>query len=286
MAGVAAGFAAVFGTPLAGAVFAVEVAVVGRPKWRALPACLLAAWLGDRVCTAWGAGHAHYVIDGVAAAADRDPLLLGKVALAAVAFGVAGGLFANSCQWLAAGLKRLVPRPVWRPALGGLAVIGLFFLCGRADYLGLGTWSPDPAAVSLESLFRSDRIEPWSWAWKFAFTVVTLAAGFKGGEVTPLFFIGAALGNALAGLLGAPPELFAALGFVAVFAGASNTPAACFLMGLELFGTAHALPLALACGVAFLCSGPTGIYRSQRLAIRKPGGWWRSRGPAAGTGRE
>lgn len=281
MAGVAAGFGAVFGTPLAGAVFAVEVAVVGRPKWRALPACLLAAFLGDRVCRAWGAGHAHYAVDGVAAGGG-DPLLLGKVLLAAVVFGLVGRLFAESCHRLASALKRRVQRPLWRPALGGLGVIVLFLLCGRADYLGLGAWSPDPAAVSLESLFASERIHPWSWAWKFAFTVVTLGAGFKGGEVTPLFFIGAALGNALAGLMGAPPELFAALGFVAVFAGASKTPLACFLMGLELFGVAHAPSLALACGVAFLCSGSTGIYRSQRWAI----GWWGGRGRATGGGVE
>jgi H+/Cl- antiporter ClcA len=280
MAGMAAGFGAVFGTPLAGAVFAVEVAVVGRPKFRALPACLLAAFVGDQVCLAWGAGHAHYSIDGVAVAAgwtagiDLDPRLLGKIAVAGVAFGLVSLLFSECCHRLAAGLKRVQPNPVLRPAIGGLAVIGLFFLCGRADYLGLGVWSPDPQAVSLESLFASERIHPWSWAWKFAFTVVTISAGFKGGEVTPLFFIGAALGNALAGVLGAPPELFAGLGFVAVFAGAANTPLACLLMGMELFGAGHALPLAIACGVAFLCSGRRGIYRSQRMSIAKPGWRW------------
>lgn len=274
MAGMAAGFGAVFGTPWAGALFAVEVAEVGRPKWRALPACAWAAWVGDRVCRAWGAGHAHFRIDGVAeplAATYAGPLLLAKVLVAAVLFGVAARAFAGAVRGWAAGLRRWVPHPLARPALGGLGVIGLFFLCGRADYLGLGVWSPDPAAVSLESLFGSGTIHPWSWAWKFAFTVVTVGSGFKGGEVTPLFFIGAALGNALAGLLGAPPELFAALGFVAVFAGAANTPMACLLLGVELFGIAHAPPLALACGVAFLCSGHGGLYRTQRFARRKPG---------------
>jgi H+/Cl- antiporter ClcA len=267
MAGMAAGFGAVFGTPLAGAVFAVEVSALGRPGIRALPACLLAAFIGDQTCLAWGAGHTHYHIDGVAAAAGwmppiyRDPLLLGKVALAATAFGVVALLFTVTCHRLAAGLKRALPNPLLRPAVGGLAVIGLFFLCGRADYLGLGVWSPDPEAVSLVSLFASEQIHPWGWAWKFAFTVVTIAAGFKGGEVTPLFFIGAALGNALAGLMGAPPELFAALGFVAVFAGAAKTPLACWIMGVELFGLAHAVPLGIACGVGFLCSGRPGIYR-------------------------
>ncbi|RZK96987.1 MAG: voltage-gated chloride channel protein, partial [Methylobacterium sp.] len=112
-------------------------------------------------------------------------------------------------------------------------------------------------------------IHPWSWALKILFTVVTLSAGFKGGEVTPLFFIGAALGNALAGLLGAPVDLFAALGFVAVFAGAANTPLACTLMGIELFGATHGVYLAVACFLAYLCSGHNGIYLSQRIAVPK-----------------
>ncbi|MCW1886647.1 chloride channel protein [Luteolibacter flavescens] len=273
MAGVAAGFGAVFGTPLAGAVFAVEVAVVGRPGLRALPLCLLASYVGDLVCRAWGAGHTHYHIDGVAgplAAGYLDALLLGKIALLALACGLVAWSFATLCHGLSARLRRWVPQPVWRPAIGGLAVIVLFLIAGRADFLGLGVWSPDAGAVTLTSLFSSPEIHPSAWVWKLAFTVVTISAGFKGGEVTPLFFIGAALGNALAGALGAPPELFAGLGMVAVFAGASQTPLACTLMGIELFGPGHALPLVLVCGLAFLASGHSGIYRSQRFAMRKP----------------
>jgi len=277
MAGVAAGFGAVFGTPLAGAVFAVEVAVIGKPKLRALPLCLMAAYGGDWTCRAWGAGHTHYHIrelaKGMQAGGADHALLLGKVALAAVAFGVVALLFSETCHRLAAVLKRWISRPVLRPLVGGVGVIALFLVVGRADYLGLGVFSPDPGAVSLVSLFESDTIHPWSWAWKFVFTAVTVSSGFKGGEVTPLFFIGAALGNALAGLMGAPPGLFAALGFVAVFAGASNTPLACSLMGIELFGVEHALPLILACFIAFLFSGHTGIYLSQILGRKKPG--WR-----------
>jgi H+/Cl- antiporter ClcA len=273
MAGVAAGFGAVFGTPLAGAVFAVEVAVIGRPKLKALPLCLLASFTGDWICRAWGAGHTHYHIQQVArVTGDSDGMvLLGKVVLAALAFGLMALVFARTCHALGAAFKRWIPWPVLRPAVGGLLVIALFFATGSADYLGLGVWSPDPQAVSLVSLFDSPEFHPWSWWWKFVFTAVTVSSGFKGGEVTPLFFIGAGLGNALADVMGAPPGLFAALGFVAVFAGASNTPLACTLMGIELFGAEHALPLAVACLVDFLCSGHVGIYRSQRFIITKPG---------------
>lgn len=279
MAGVAAGFGAVFGTPLAGAVFAVEVVVIGRPKLRALPMCLLASYAGDWTCRAWGVGHSHYHIAGIAeplTAGLTNAWMLWKVLLAAVAFGLVGWLFATLCHRLSGGLKRWVPNPMWRPAVGGVAVIGLFLLVGRADYLGLGVRSPDPGAVTLTSMFESPGIHSWAWIWKLVFTVVTVSSGFKGGEVTPLFFIGAALGNALAGAMGAPPELFAGLGMVAVFAAASNTPLACTLMGIELFGTDYALPIALACGVAFLFSDHAGIYRSQRFAIKKP--FWRRPG--------
>jgi H+/Cl- antiporter ClcA len=103
-----------------------------------------------------------------------------------------------------------------------------------------------------------------AWAWKLLFTVITLSSGFKGGEVTPLFFIGAALGNTLALVLGAPVDLFAALGFVAIFAGATNTPLASTLLGMELFGAGNGLYLATACIIAWRCSGSKGIYSSQR----------------------
>jgi H+/Cl- antiporter ClcA len=134
--------------------------------------------------------------------------------------------------------------------------------------LGLGVWSPNPADVTIPGLFGST-IHPWSWAWKMVFTIVTLSFGFKGGEVTPLFFIGAALGNAMSGLLGIPTELLVALGFVAVFAGAANTPLACTLMGMELFGTTYGVYIAVACFIAYLCSGHSGIYLSQRIAVPK-----------------
>jgi H+/Cl- antiporter ClcA len=275
MAGVAAGFGAVFGTPLAGAVFALEVLMIGRVEYTALLPSFIAAVAGDWTCHAWGIGHTqyrlHYLTTETSPAAffHLEPWLLAKVVIASALFGLASTFFAELSHKLGALFKRLIPSAPLRPAVGGLLVIGLFFLAGTPDYLGLGVWSRDPHAITIPSFLTSPEIHPWSWLWKIVFTAVTLSSGFKGGEVTPLFFIGAALGNAIAGILGAPPDLLAALGFVAIFAGATNTPMACTLMGVELFGATHIVYLATACFLAYLFSGHSGIYLSQRIAVPK-----------------
>lgn len=269
MAGIAAGFGAVFGTPVAGAIFAVEVLTIGRIQYEAILPALLASIIGDWSCSAWGIHHTHYQIASAIAGSDIPWLLLVEAAVAGIAFGLAGRLFAKLAHTLHRLFARAVPRPALRPALGALIVIGLALLLGTRDYLGLGVTSPDPHAVTIVSAFTAGGAGPLSWWWKILFTAVTLSSGFKGGEVTPLFFIGATLGNVLASLSGAPVDLFAGLGFVAVFAGATNTPIACTLMGIELFGAEHAIFIATACFVAYLFSGHSGIYSSQRIGTPK-----------------
>ncbi len=262
-AGIAAGFSAVFGTPIAGAIFAIEVLRVGRLAHGALVPCLVAALLANQVTLAWGIHHTLYPTVVMGGAWVSLPLLT-QVVVTAIAFGLASRLFASTAHGLSAAFARFITVPWLRPVLGGGVVIALTYLAGTRDYLGLGVTSPDANAVTIVSAFREGGTERWSWLLKGLFTVVTISSGFKGGEVTPLFFIGATLGNVLAGVLQAPVELFAALGFVAVFAGATNTPLACTVMGLELFGV-DALPyMAVACVVAFLVSGPTGVYTAQR----------------------
>ncbi len=272
MAGVAAGFGSVFGTPLTGAIFSMEVLVIGRMRYDALIPVLVASLVGDWTCAAWGIGHAHYHIgfDPVSGGSLHFDLpLVGKVVLAAAAFGLASRLFSELTHTLQQGFQRLIPQPWLRPVLGGALVIGLAYLLGTRDYLGLSVRPETPGAVTLLSAFEPGGATPWSWWWKLLFTAVTLSAGFKGGEVTPLFFIGAALGNTLGVLLGAPVDLFAGLGFVAVFAGAANTPLACTVMGLELFGAHYGVYFAIACFVAYHFSGHTGIYLSQRVGEAK-----------------
>ena len=278
MMGISAGFGAVFGTPLAGAIFALEVLTIGRIKYNALIPCLFAGVLADVVCSAWGIQHTHYHISSIISATQFTSLihfdgpLMVKVILAGAAFGLTALAFAQASHTLKAGANKVFTTHKWIiPVLGGCAIILLTFLAGTQDYLGLGVTSKDINGISIVNAFKAGGVTNWSWLWKIAFTVITLSTGFKGGEVTPLFFIGAALGNTLAILSGSPVDLFAGLGFVAVFAGATNTPLACTIMGAELFGTEYMLYYAIACFTAYYCSGHKGIYTAQRITKHKWG---------------
>lgn len=273
MMGIAAGFGAVFGTPLTGAIFALEVLTIGRIKYNALVPCLIASVFADIVCTAWGLHHTKYHIQPLVPAGSFDFLLLGKIILGGVAFGLAGYLFAISSHQVKTLSNRFIKTHKWLiPVTGGCIIILLTFIAGTEDYLGLGVTASSPDGISIVNAFHENGVTSWSWLWKLVFTAITLGMGFKGGEVTPLFFIGAALGNTIAMLTGAPVELFAGLGFIAVFAAATNTPIACTIMGAELFGTDYILYYAVACFTAYYFSGHTGIYASQRLAVSKRDG--------------
>ncbi len=275
MTGIAAGFGAVFGTPLTGAVFALEVLAIGAIRYDALVPCLIAGILADIVCSAWGIHHTHYEIHYQAATGaipfiHTDLLLLAKVILAGVAFGLTSFLFSTLMHRIKDHANAYIKIPWLIPVAGGLMVIALTFLAGTTDYLGLGVTSKSPDGVSIVAAFQANSsVNGWSWLWKLVFTAVTLGMGFKGGEVTPLFFMGATLGHALALALGAPVDLFAGLGFIAVFAGATNTPIACTLMGIELFGAEYVLYFAVACFTAYYFSGHSGIYGAQRTAVSK-----------------
>jgi H+/Cl- antiporter ClcA len=271
LCGLAAGFAGVFGTPLAGCVFALEVLAIGRVKTQALVPCLIAALVSNWTVGAWGLSHIHYQVTAPANA-TLDPVLALKIAIASIAFGLAAMLFAELTHGLGQLFKGAVKNPLLRPFYGGLLLIALTYALGTRDYLGLGTIASHPGAITISSAFETGGADNFSWFWKLAFTALTLSSGFKGGEVTPLFFIGATLGNSLSKILQTPTDLMAALGFVAVFAGASNTPLACTLLGIELFGAANAPYYALACFLSCLWSGHSGIYLSQRIESGKSQG--------------
>lgn len=268
MAGIAAGFAAVFGTPVAGTIFAMEVIAIGSIKYDALLPCLVASLVANFTCASWGIHHTAYAIHFTHSGSDSffgiDYLLIGKTVIAGIAFGLTAFLFGEMQHGIKDWSNRLIKIKWLIPAIGACIIIGLTFMLGTHDYLGLGVYSENPSGVSIVNAFNQGGVDSWSWLWKLIFTAITLGTGFKGGEVTPLFFIGAALGNTLAWISGAPVDLFAALGFIAVFAGATNTPIACTIMGVELFGGDHILYYAIACFMAYYFSGHSGIYSAQR----------------------
>jgi H+/Cl- antiporter ClcA len=275
-AGVAAGFGAVFGTPLTGAIFALEVLTIGKIKYNALLPALMAGIVGDLAVSAWHVSHNHYHIDLVpeqhypfSEYLHINPILLAKVIVSSVVFGIASFLFSTAVNEVKAFTQALFKRKWMIPVIGGLTIILLTFMLGKPDYLSLGVEAEYPGAVTISSAFHTGGSDTWSWFWKMLYTGITLGTGFKGGEVTPLFYVGATLGNTLSSLLDAPASLFAALGFIAVFAGATNTPLACTLMGIELFGGEYALFFAVACFTSYICSGHSGIYHAQRISVPK-----------------
>jgi H+/Cl- antiporter ClcA len=276
MTGIAAGFGAVFGTPIAGTIFALEVLAIGRIKYDALLPCFFAAVLANFVCTLYGIQHTHYQVNFHDHASSIgflnltfDYKILFWVTLSAVLFGLISTFFSE----LSHSIKSIAHKKVkWKyalPAIGGVSIIALTLILGTTDYLGLGVTTQSGTGNSIVNAFKAGGVDDFSWLWKIVFTVITLSTGFKGGEVTPLFFIGATLGNVIAMHTGMPVDLFAALGFIAVFAGATNTPLACTLMGVELFGGEHLVYYAVACFIAYYFSGHSGIYTSQRVSVSK-----------------
>ncbi|NWL86727.1 voltage-gated chloride channel protein [Paenibacillus sp. 79R4] len=261
MCGVSGGFGSVFGTPLAGTVFGLEVIAIGLMSYRALIPCFAASFIGDIVAThVWGVHHTSYSVDWI------PPLSVGvvlKVLLASVIFGLVSLCFSELTHFFKRTFSRVFKNPIIKSAVGGAIVIALVYIAGSRDYLGLG--------IPLITSSLTEGVSPFAFLWKLLFTSITLGSGFQGGEVTPLFVIGSTLGHSLASLLHIYGPFLAALGFIAVFSGATSTPIACFIMGVEIFGSEGALYMFMACIVSYVFSGHTGIYSSQQIGMSKSG---------------
>ena len=258
IAGISAGFASVFGTPLAGGIFALEVLILGRIRLDAIVPSFLAAVLADYFCQAWNVGHTHYHINSIA---EMNPANLLWALLAGIIFGLVSMLFSKSTHFWSSQFKKYIKYPPLRPFIGGVVIAIAVYLIGTTKYIGLGV----PTIVDS----FSEAMNKYDFLVKVLFTSFTLGAGFKGGEVTPLFYIGATLGNALIWFIPLPMDLLAGMGFVAVFAGATNTPIACTIMGIELFGIESGVFIAIACSTAYLFSGHSGVYAAQIIGSPK-----------------
>jgi H+/Cl- antiporter ClcA len=261
LAGISGGFSSVFGTPIAGFIFGMEVDTVGRVRYEGIIPCLTSAIVGDWVTRAWGAGHSHYPLAPII---ETTPDIILKMVLAGIIFGITSRLFVLGIKTLKATLAKFIAYPPFRLLAGGLLFIGFTLLVGTRDYSGL-------SLPLIQASVRGEGVILGAFLLKLIATVITLGSGFLGGEVTPLFVIGSTLGYSLGMVLGLDPAWVAMVGFVAVFAASSNTPIACIFMGIELFGGNIALVTVVGCMVAYLVSGHEGIYHTQRIGTHKAG---------------
>lgn len=252
IAAIAGGFGSVFGTPIAGAIFGLEIFLIGRIRYNAILPAFLTSIIADWVAHLWNAPHTHYQISFIP---DISFLNILYAVIAGTIFGLCAAIYSQTQHKLSDVFKKFIVFPPLRPFVGGAIILFLIWVTNTTKYIGLGI----PTIVaSFES-----QLPYYDFLAKMLFTIITLSAGFKGGEATPLFFIGAALGNALAYILPLPVGLLAGMGFVAIFAGATNTPIACIVMALELFGVECAVYVAIACIVSYLFSGHSSIFKSQ-----------------------
>lgn len=256
--GISGGFSAVFGTPLAGTVFGLEVLALGLIRHEALLPSFFSAYFSNLVVKGYGVSHIKYTM---ALAPAESSSLFFKLLVAGALFGLTGLIFSRSIVVIKKWYTKWMPEPVIRTFIGGTVVVLLALIINNRSYLGL-------SLPLLDQAF-SGEAHPFDFLGKLVFTVFTLGAGYQGGEVTPLFVIGATLGSSLASLLYLPVGFLAGLGFIGVFTGATNTPIACFIMGIELFGSENAIYLFLICVISYICSGNSGIYSAQKVGIKK-----------------
>jgi H+/Cl- antiporter ClcA len=250
--GISAGFASVFGTPLAGAIFALEVLYFSRINFKSIILSFLTAYAAYFTVEFWQVKHTHYSIPNVP---EINVTNLFYTVIISLLFGLAALLFSRSTHFWGSLFSKNIKYPPLRPFIGGIFLAIAIAGFGLTKFSGLGV------PVIVDSF--SNPNQWYDFLLKILFTGFTLGAGFKGGEVTPLFFVGATLGSALSMIVPMPIALLAGMGFVAVFSGATHTPIACTIMGIELFGIAPGFFIAIACTIAYFSSGSVGIYKSQ-----------------------
>ena len=258
IAAVAGGFGSVFGTPIAGAIFALEFYLIGKVNYKALFPAVYTAIFADLVTRLYQIPHTHYSIGNIP---DLNFIYVLYVIGAGICFGICAASFSRLMKLLGSFFKSKISYPPFRPLIGGILIASIILALGTTKYIGLGI----PTIVEA----FNHQLPSYDFAIKLFLTALTLSAGFKGGEVTPLFFIGATLGNALGIFIPLPIGLLAGMGFVAVFAGATNTPIACIIMAGELFGIEGIAYVAIACVVSYLVAGHTSIYSAQKIGSSK-----------------
>ena len=258
MCGMAGAFSAVFGTPLAATIFTLEVVDVGSMQYAALLPCLLSSLVGVFISSRMGLAPEAFPLQAEVAA---TPLNLARVIVLGALLAALSIFFCELLHIAPKLYKKYLPNPYLRIMAGGVLILALTKLLGTTDYNGAG-------AAVIEAAIDGQAL-PYAFLLKMLFTALTLGAGFKGGEIVPIFFTGATFGCVAAPLLGLPPQLGAALGMVALFCGCTNSPLASICLAIEVFD-GRCVPLfALACAVSYMLSSYFSLYREQRFLHSK-----------------
>jgi H+/Cl- antiporter ClcA len=257
MCGMAAGFSALFGTPLAAAVMAMEVVSVGVMYYAAIVPCVLSALIAQEVAMALGVAPTAFQVTGVP---ELGPLVLVQLVALGALCGLVSVVFCGIMHLIPKGYDRVTKNPYLRVVLGAVLVIFLTLILGR-DYNGAG--------VGIIQKALEGEARPEAFLLKILFTALTLAAGFKGGEIVPAFFCGATFGCFYGALLGLPASFSGAAGMVAVFCGVTNCPLTSILLAYELFGGQGLALYALCSAVSYMLSGYSGLYHAQKIVYSK-----------------
>ena len=252
ISGVSSGFGVVFGTPIAGTIFGLEVSTIGKMRYEAIIPCLISSYIGNFIARLLKVQHTHYPMEVVS---SSDYTIFYKVILCSILFGIVSKLFSELTHYLKQYFTQLIPKPYIKSFVGGCIVILIALVLQTQMYLGL----------SLDLLKNSfeNSVIGYTFIFKLILTSITLSTGFQGGEVTPLFVIGATLGSFLAPIINLPISFLAGLGMIAVFCGGTKTPLASFAMGLELFGGGNIKYIFITCVISYVFAGKSGIYSSQ-----------------------
>lgn len=258
MCGMSAAFAALFGTPMAAAVFSMEVVSVGVMHYAALVPCVIAALVAFMVSSGLGVSAEAFAIGQIPAFSLG---MAGKVLVLGLLCAAVSILFCVVIHKTEEGMKKYFPNPYVRIVVAGTVLILLTKLLGTTDYLGAG--------MHVVEHYIEGEVVIGAFLIKMIFTAITLGGGYKGGEIVPTFFVGAAFGSLMAGVLGIPVGLAVACGMTAVFCGVTNCPITSLLIGFEMFGFEGAPFFLLAVAVSYMESGYFGLYHSQQILYAK-----------------
>lgn len=259
ISGMAAVFAAVFGTPMGAAVFAVEVVSVGYVSLSALYPSFASALVSYLIAVKLGVHPERFNVDVIP---DISAEHLLKALGLAVVVAIVSIVFCVAMKHSHEAFEKYIKNPYLRAVVGGVAIIALTLIVGSRDYNG-------SSIHLIEGIFHGEEVSKWAFMFKIIFTAVTIGSGFKGGEIVPTLFIGATLGFTMADVLGMPVAFCAAIGMVALFASVTNCPIATVFLAAELFGAEGLLYYALSIFVAFVLSGYFSLYTGQKIVFSK-----------------